>query len=147
VTVADLEDVRRIAANDAHLAVLAVARKDGTVQTSVVNAGVIGDPVDGEASIGLVAMGASRKLALLRENPHASVVFKHGPAWVAVSGPTRLLGPDDPASSPLDVPATIREVFVAAGGTHDDWEEFDRVMAADRRCAIFVHAVRISANG
>jgi len=37
-------------------------------------------------------------------------------------------------------------VFVAAGGTHDDWDEYDRVMAAERRTAVFVHADRISGN-
>jgi hypothetical protein len=34
----------------------------------------------------------------------------------------------------------IRAVFKAAGGAHDDWDEFDRVMTADRRCAVFVRA-------
>ncbi len=37
-------------------------------------------------------------------------------------------------------------VFRAAGGTHQDWPEFDSVMAAERRCAAFVRAERISSN-
>jgi hypothetical protein len=58
----------------------------------------------------------------------------------------RLVGPDDGADLGLDVPETIRSVFRAAGGTHEDWDEFDRVMAAERRCAVFVRADRISTN-
>ena len=41
----------------------------------------------------------------------------------------------------------LLEVFVAAGGTHDNWAEYDRVMAAQRRAAVFVHADRILSNG
>ena len=44
------------------------------------------------------------------------------------------------------MPETIRSVFRAAGGSHGDWEEFDRVMAAERRCAVFVRAEAISSN-
>ena len=69
-------------------------------------------------------------------------MFKSGFEWVAVSGPVRLIGPDDGAEHGLDVPATVRSVFRAAGGTHEDWGEFDRIMAAERRCAVFVRAER-----
>jgi len=143
---ADLNDVRRIAAADGHLSVLAVARKDGSVQASVVNAGVLDDPVGGAPSVALVAGGGTAKLALLRANPRATVVFKQGYEWVAVAGAVRLLGPDDVAAGDPDVPATIRSVFVAAGGSHDDWAAFDRVMAEERRCAVFVHADTVTSN-
>ena len=143
---ADLDDVRRIAAADDHLAVFAVARKDGSVQASVVSAGLIADPVDGSSSVGVVAGGGTAKLALLRANPLATIVFKRGSDWVAVTGSVRLVGPDDPVAMDLDVPATIRSIFVAAGGTHDDWDGFDRVMAQERRCAIFVHADTMTSN-
>ena len=39
-----------------------------------------------------------------------------------------------------------RDVFRAATGTHDDWDSYDRVMAAERRCCVFIEAVRITAN-
>ncbi|MDH5291862.1 MAG: hypothetical protein OEY41_17845, partial [Acidimicrobiia bacterium] len=38
----------------------------------------------------------------------------------------------------------LRAVFAAAGGTHDDWDEFDRVMAAENRIAVFVIPERIT---
>jgi hypothetical protein len=142
----DLVDVERLAAGDNHLAVFTVARPDGRVQASVVNAGVMKDPVDGAEGVAAVVGGGARKLELLRQSGRATLVFKTGWEWAAVSGPVRLLGPDDGTELGLDVPATLRAVFRAAGGTHEDWAEFDRVMAAERRCAVFVRADRISSN-
>jgi hypothetical protein len=143
---ADLELVDRLAAADHHLAVFAVARPDGTVHASVVSAGVIPDPLNGSPCVGAVLGGDSRKLHLVRKSGRATLVFKDGWEWAAVSGPVRLVGPDDGAEFGLDVPETIRSVFRAAGGSHEDWDEFDRVMGAERRCAVFVLADTISSN-
>jgi hypothetical protein len=142
----DLDDVERLAAGDNYLAVFALARPDRRVQASVVSAGILPDPVDGSPGVAAVVGGGTRKLELLRAVGRATLVFKTGWEWAAVSGPVRLVGPDDGVELGLDVPATLRSVFRAAGGTHEDWEEFDRVMAAERRCAVFVRAERISAN-
>jgi hypothetical protein len=142
----DLEFVRNLAAADHNLAICATTRSDGSVHASLVSAGVIDDPVNGSPGVGLVAAGDSLKLKLLRHNQRAALVFKSDFQWVAVSGPTRLIGPGDGGEFGLDVPQTIRAVFVAAGGSHEDWEEFDRAMAAERRCAVFVRADRISSN-
>jgi hypothetical protein len=144
--VADLELVNRLAAADHHLAVFTTARLDGTVHASVVNAGIIEDPIDGQQGVGAVVYGASTKLSLLRRSGTAGVVFKSGFEWVAVAGPVRLIGPDDGTEFGLDVPAVVRSVFQAAGGTHDDWDEFDRIMAEERRCAVFVGAAKITTN-
>jgi hypothetical protein len=143
---ADLADVERLAAGDHHLAVFTVARPNGTVHASVVSAGVISDPVDGSPGVAAVVTGAARKLGLLRREGRATLVFKHGWEWVAVSGPVRLVGPDDGTDLGLHVPEIIRAIFRAAGGTHEDWDEFDRVMADDRRCAVFVRADTISST-
>ena len=35
----------------------------------------------------------------------------------------------------------------AAGGTHDDWDEFDRTMREQRRTAVLVTATRVYGNG
>jgi PPOX class probable F420-dependent enzyme len=128
---------------------VATSRADGTIQTSLVNAGVTTDPVRGIDAIGFVARGDSVKLAHLRRRPYANVTFRVSWEWVAVEGAALIVGPDDPAP---DVDADglrrlLRDVFTAAGGTHDDWDEYDRVMAEDRRAAVFVALDRISSNG
>ena len=143
---ATLDLVDRLAAADRHLAVFTVARPDGAVHASVVSAGVIVDPVDGSPGVAAVVGGGTRKLGLVRASGRATLVFKDGWEWAAVSGPVRLVGPDDGSDLGLDVPETIRSVFKAAGGSHEDWAEFDRVMAEERRCAVFVRADTISSN-
>ena len=143
---ADLELVNRLAAGDHHLAVLSTAGLDGSVHASVVSAGVIDDPIDGHPGVGAVVGGTSRKLSLLRQSGMASLVFKSGFEWAAVTGPVRLIGPEDGMGFGLDVPEVIRSVFRAAGGTHENWAEFDRVMAAQRRCAVFVGAAKVTSN-
>ena len=76
-------------------------------------------------------------------------MFRVGWEWVAVEGATTIVGPDDPLSGidPAAVPTLLRDVFVAAGGTHDDWDEYDRVMATEHRTAVFVNPDRITSNG
>jgi hypothetical protein len=137
---ADLDQVRRLGREEHGLVVVSVARPDGTVNTSVVNAGVLADPVTGEDVVGFVVRGDARKLRYLREKPRAAVTFRSGWQWVSVEGPVRLAGPDDElAGLPPDrIPKLLRDVFVAAGGSHDDWAEYDRVMAAERRTAVLV---------
>jgi PPOX class probable F420-dependent enzyme len=145
---ADLDLVRRLVSADHGLAVVATTRNDGTVHSSVVNAGVLDDPITGLAVVGFVTAGSALKLGLLRRSGRAAVVFRAGWEWVAVEGPARLIGPDDPADGfPVDrLPSLLREVFSAAGGTHDDWAEFDRVMAAERRAAVFIEPARFTSN-
>jgi hypothetical protein len=104
--------------------------------------------VSGDAVVGLVVQGDTRKHANLRRRPRATVVFRVGWEWVAVEGPVDLAGPDDPLDG-LDagrVPQVLRDVFSAAGGTHDDWDEYDRVMADQRRLAVLVSPERVYSN-
>ena len=119
------------------------------MHASVVNAGVLDDPTTGLPVVGLVAGGSSLKLRLLRRTGRASVVFRAGWEWVAVEGPVGLIGPDDrPEGFDADrLPQLLRDVFTAAGGTHEDWAEYDRVMAAERRAGVFVEPTRITSNG
>jgi hypothetical protein len=37
----------------------------------------------------------------------------------------------------------LRAVFTAAGGAHDDWETYDRVMAQERRTAVLMTPDRV----
>ena len=115
------------------------------MQASLVNAGVLDHPVTGEPVVGLVVAGDALKVRLMRRAGRAAVTFRAGWEWVAVEGPVSMIGPDEPAPG-VDLPPLLRAIFTAAGGTHDDWDEFDRVMAAERRLAVFVAPARISSN-
>lgn len=145
----DLADFARVGAADSGLCVAVSTRADGTQQASVVNAGVLDHPVSGKLVVGLVAAGGSHKLANWRRAPHATLVVKTGWQWVAVEGPLEIIGPDNPSPS-VDAEALrllLRAVFAAAGGTHDNWDEYDRVMAAERRAAVLVDPARVYSNG
>jgi hypothetical protein len=80
-----LDEVADLGAMEHGLAVISTSRADGTIQSSLVNAGVMQHP-----------------LGLL-----------------------------------------LREAFTAAGGTHDNWAEYDRVMAEQRRTLVLVEPTRI----
>lgn len=143
----DLEEVERIAALDRHLAVVSTTRQDCSVQASVVNAGVLKHPVSGQAVVAFVTYGKA-KLANLRHRQRATVVFRSGWQWAAVEGACDLIGPDDPFDGlePPALPALLRDIFRAAGGTHSDWNEFDRVMREERRTAVLMNPDRIYSN-
>ncbi len=143
----ELSDFEAIGAQDGYLAVVATSRADGTAQASVVNAGVLEHPVRGERVVGFVTYGPA-KLANLRRRPRATVVFRAGWQWGAVEGPCEIAGPDDVMEGfdASGVPELVRAVFRAAGGTHEDWDEFDLVMRQDRRAAVLVRPERIYSN-
>lgn len=144
----DLDHVRTLSLQENGLATIATVRADGTVHSSVVNAGVLADPVTGAPGVALVARGDARKLSLLRRAGHASLTFRRGWDWASVDGATHLIGPDDPdpAFDPEGLPSLLRDVFKAATGTHDDWAEYDRTMAAERRVCVFIRADHILRN-
>lgn len=145
----DLAQFSTLALRENGLVVVSSLRADATIQASVVNAGVLEHPVTGASGVAFVAMGGSRKLANLRARPATTVVARVGWEWIAVEGPAQIVGPDDPNPG-VDADALrllLRAVFVAAGGTHDDWPTYDRVMADDRRAAVFVAATRVYSNG
>lgn len=143
---ASLDLVRQLAAADHGLAVAVTLRTDGTPQASVVNAGVLDHPLRREPVVGFVARGRTAKLRHLRKRPYATLVFRAGWEWVAVEGDAELAGPDDPLDG-MDSEALrllLRAIFTAAGGTHDDFEEYDRVMVAERRTAVLVRPARVT---
>lgn len=145
---ADLDLVRRLVEADHGLAVICTTRSDNTIQTSLVNAGVMTNPLDGNDAVAFVARGGTVKLKRLRQRSYANIVLRAGWEWASVEGATVIIGPDDsqPGFDSTDLPALLRAVFQSAGGTHDDWDAFDRTMADERRAAVFINADRISSN-
>jgi PPOX class probable F420-dependent enzyme len=142
-----LQEVIDIGSRERFLAVVSTVRSDATVQSSVVNAGVLSHPINGVEVVGFATYGKA-KLANLRARPQLSVTFRSGWVWAAVEGRAELIGPDDPHPG-VDADALrllLRQVFMAAGGTHDDWEAYDRTMAEERRTAVLFTPSRIYSN-
>jgi PPOX class probable F420-dependent enzyme len=146
----DLSDFARVAAGDHNYCVVASTRADGTVQASVVTAGVMPHPQVGRGDVvAFVAIGGSKKLANWRQRPAITVIARAGGNWACVEGHVHLIGPDDATTGVDDerLRELLREVFVGAGGTHDDWDTYDRVMREQRRTVVLVTPARVYANG
>lgn len=142
---AELADFEAFVSKDHGLAVMTVIGADGRMRPSVVNVGVLDHPLTGAQVVGAVIHGRARKLANLRERPRISVVLRAGWQWTAVEGPAEIVGPDDPVDGvgPERLRLLLREIFTAAGGHHEDFDEYDRVMAAERRAAVLITPERV----
>lgn len=146
---ASVDDLRRLVALDHGLAHLATLRGDRTVHGTVVNAGVIDHPLTGSPIAAFVGRAGTHKLDHLRHNPAATLCWRAGWAWATVEGVVELVGPDDPHPQIelAQLPALLRTIYTAAGGgEHDDWAEYDRAMAAERRVAVLLTPRRIYVN-
>lgn len=143
-----LDDVRIALAEEHGLAVVSTVQRDGRVLSSVVNCGVLMDPTTGMAVVGFVSGGSAARLDHLRRGSELTMVVRRGWKWLSVTGPTRIVGPGDVEAGFDDeqLRLLLRDVFQAAGGTHDDWDEYDRVMAQDERACVFVRPDRILGN-
>jgi PPOX class probable F420-dependent enzyme len=146
--VSDLSAFAQFVPMDHGLVVVSTTRADGTIQSSVVNAGVLDHPVSGRPVVAFVAAGSSRRLVNLRARPRLTVVIRAGWRWAGVEGPVELIGPDDPMAG-IDAERLrllLREIFTAAGGDHEDWDTYDRVMASERRVAVLTAPERVYGN-
>jgi PPOX class probable F420-dependent enzyme len=144
-----LTDAVALAREDNGLAVVSTLRADGTIQSSLINAGVLAHPATGEPVLAYVTYGRD-KLANLRARPQTAATFRRGWQWATVEGRAELAGPDDPQpwlASEQALGRLLRDVFTAAGGTHDDWDAYDATMREQRRVAVLVAPTRIYGNG
>ena len=142
-----LDEAWSLAADESGLAIVATLRAAGTIQSSLVNAGVLAHPSTGAPVLAFVTYGKV-KLANLRVRPQLTTTFRNGWQWAAVEGTAELAGPDDPQPwlDPERLRLLLREIFAAAGGTHDNWDEYDRVMLEQGRTAVLITPTRIYSN-
>lgn len=139
-----LHDFAELARTEQGLGAVSTLRADQSIQSSVVNLAVMRHPVAGEDVVAFVTYGRV-KLGNLRERPRLAACVRSGWHWLTAEGTAELVGPDDPhpAFDEEGRRLLLREIFTAAGGSHDDWDEYDRVMAAERRAAVLVRPERI----
>ena len=144
----DLSVFAALVPGDHGLCVVSTLRRNGSAQSSVVNAGVLDHPLTSQPVVGFVTAGGARKLDNLRRDPRCTVVVRAGWQWASVEGDAELIGPDDPRPEvgAEALRQLLRDVFRAAGGTHDDWDAYDRVMAEQRRAAVLVTPRRTYSN-
>ncbi len=143
-----IEDVRSYLADEHGLAVASTTQADGRVLSSVINCGLIDHPVNGAPCVAFVSAGNAARLTHIRRGSQVTITIRRGWKWVAVTGMANIIGPHDPADG-VDGEALrllLRQAFQAAGGTHDDFDEFDRVMVDEARAAVLVTPDRILGN-
>ncbi|MET8141468.1 TIGR03618 family F420-dependent PPOX class oxidoreductase [Sphaerisporangium sp. NPDC005288] len=142
-----LDEFAALAAKEQGLVVVSTLRADDTIQASLVNAGALPHPLTGAPVLGFVTYGKV-KLANLRARPQVTVTARSGWTWATIEGTAELIGPDDLVEGVDDERLRLlrREVFTAAGGTHEDWDEYDRVMAEQRRTVVLLAPARIYSN-
>jgi hypothetical protein len=144
----DLEDVKGYLASETGLATISTTQADGRVLSSIANCGVIDHPITGAPCVTLISMGQAARLKHVRRGSEVTIAIRRGWNWLSVTGPADLIGPNDSAEG-IDAEALrvlLREVYQAAGGTHDDYEEYDRAMLEDARTAVLVSPARIMGN-
>jgi PPOX class probable F420-dependent enzyme len=144
----DLAHFAELVSLDHGLSVVVTLRADHTLHTTVVNVGVVPHPSTTDRAVAFVTASGTRKLAHLRADPSIAIAVRAGWRWAAVEGRAELIGPDDPHPDVSDerLRLLLRDIFRAAGGTHDDWATYDRVMLEERRTAVLVSPTRAYSN-
>ena len=98
--------------------------------------------------LGFVTYGAT-KLRNLRARPQVALTAAPRPGRGRPSRePPSSSGPTHPRDG-VDagrLRVLLRDIFTAAGGTHDDWNAYDAEMVAERRTAVLVTPTRIYSN-
>ena len=129
----DIADaVAFIAKNDR--TVLVTRKRDGSLQMSPVNSGVI------DGKIVISSRSQLAKVVNLRRDPTVSLlVFTDAffGSWVQVDGTAEIV--EQPEA--LDL---LDDVYRAIAGEHPDWADYRRAMIADRRVVIRITAEHAS---
>ena len=87
--------------------------------------------------MGLTTVGRSQKERNLKRNPAWTATIHQGPSWITVEGKARVRSWDD--TDPETMRRLLREIRrCGPGGTHDDWEAYDRAMREERRAAVVI---------
>ncbi len=144
----DIETVKNHLAEETGLATVSTVQADGRVLTTVVNCGMIEHPITGDTCVAFVSGSNAARLKHIERGSQVTVSVRRGWVWSSVTGPADLIKSE---SLPEGIDSEkmrllLREVFHAAGGVHDDLEEYDKAMAAEKRAVVCVSPDRILGN-
>ena len=144
----DIEIFSNYLSEETGLVTVSTTQVDGKVLSSVVNCGMIEHPLTGATCVAFVSGSKAARLKHIDRGSQVTITARRGWAWSSVTGPADLIRPEQ-------VPETIdkeqmrlllREVFHAAGGVHDDLEEYDRTMLQEGRVVVCVTPERVLGN-
>ena len=128
-----LEDYIQSFAKDNHHGVLTTFRKSKAAQMSIVTCGPVTNGVGFSSTLDKAKISN-----LLRDN--SCTLLISSPDWrnyIVLEGHATIFSPG--LSDPEELRLALREIYRSASEKeHPDWEEFDRVMIADKRVAIIV---------
>jgi hypothetical protein len=143
-----VQDVQRFLSLESGLATVSTAQVDGGILSSVVNCGIIPHPITKDLCVAFVSIGEAARLKHIERGSKATIAVRREWKWISVSGKANLFGPENLSES-FDTESLrllLREVFIAAGGTHENFEEYDDAMASEKRVGVCVEIDRILGN-
>ncbi|MCH2621552.1 MAG: hypothetical protein MKZ69_08690 [Acidimicrobiales bacterium] len=144
----DIEIFSNYLSEETGLVTVSTTQVDGRVLSSVVNCGMIEHPLTGDTCVAFVSGSKAARLKHIDRGSQVTITARRGWAWSSVTGPADLIRPEQVPES-IDkeqMRLLLREVFHAAGGVHDDLEEYDRAMAQEGRVVVCVTPERVLGN-
>ncbi len=116
-------------------------RRDGMPQQSLVTVGML------DGGLAFTTRSRNAKALNLGRDPRCAMmlVSPDRRRFAVLDGEADVLGPHNLDAESLRL--KLREVFVAAGGRHENWDEYDRAMAEQGRVAITLRPSRIVGHG
>ena len=144
----DIEIFSNYLSEETGLATVSTTQADGRVLSSVVNCGMIKHPLTGDTCVAFVSGSKAARLKHIDRGSQVTISARRGWVWSSATGPADLIRPEKRPES-IDAEQMrllLREVFHAAGGVHDDLEEYDRAMAQEERVVVCITPKRILGN-
>ncbi|MDG1844909.1 MAG: hypothetical protein P8J01_00790 [Acidimicrobiales bacterium] len=143
-----IEDVQRFLGLENGLATVSTAQKNGGILSSVVNCGVLPHPITQKLCVAFVSAGNAARLKHIERGSQVTIAIRREWKWVSVSSKAHLFGPEHLPENfdRKKLRILLRNVFISAGGTHDNFEEYDKVMASEKRVVVCVPVERIRGN-
>ncbi len=117
-------------------------RRDGRQQMSLVTVGRVGD------ALAFTTRQRNAKYANLMRDPRCAMMVMSPDlrVYAVLDGDAQVVGAHNSDADTLR--ATLRDVYRAsAGKEHPNWDEYDAVMAEQKRVAILLAPTRMYAHG